>query len=96
MAGTIGAGCQVKRRRFLDELMAEPIRMPGCPDLIVTRDQAYVWLRTQGYPTDCRLTRFGSVDYMVFHQPPIDLPLSGDAERERMLAYMAEVETRNA
>jgi hypothetical protein len=48
---------------YLDELMAEPMRLPGAPDLIVTRDWAYAWLKTLGYPLH---GGFNSVDYMVF------------------------------
>ena len=52
-----------RKNRLMDELMAEPIRLPGAPQIIVTRGWAYVWLGKLGYPLQ---GGYGSVDYMVF------------------------------
>jgi hypothetical protein len=62
-----------KKQRFMDALMAEAIRLPGCPQAIVTRDWAYAWLKKMGYPLH---SGFNSVDYMVFRQKPVDEPLT--------------------
>lgn len=51
------------RPTVLDALMAEPMRLPGAPQVIVTRDWAYAWLKKLGYPLR---GGYGSVDYMVF------------------------------
>jgi hypothetical protein len=75
------------RKRFMNELMAEPIAMPGAPDLIVTRGQAYDFLKAEGYPL---VGGFGSVDYMVFGRKPSDRVLSSDEERARYFAAMRQ------
>lgn len=41
---------------LMDELMAEPMRLPGAPGLVVTRDWAYAWLKKMGYPLHGGLT----------------------------------------
>lgn len=53
------------RQNIVDRVMAEAIRLPGAPQLIVTRGWAYQWLKSLGYNTDPR-AGFASVDYMVF------------------------------
>lgn len=66
------------KRNLIDEVMAEPIRMPGCPQLIVTRGFAYSWLKRMGYNTDPR-AGYASVDHMVFgglRMTPVDEPLT--------------------
>ena len=67
------------RRNVIDDVMAEAIRMPGCPQLIVTRGFAYQWLKRMGYPTDPRNRPFSSIDYMVFggtRLTPVNEPLT--------------------
>lgn len=54
-----------KTTNVIDAVMAEAIRMPGAPQLIVTRSWAYQWLKRMGYNTDPR-AGFASVDHMVF------------------------------
>lgn len=79
------------RRDIVAELMAEHIRMPGFPSLIVTRARAYDWLRSIGYLS----TREGvqSADRMCFAQvAQSDEPLTEESYCERMLALMAEAE----
>lgn len=51
------------KQTMIGALMAEPMRLPGCPQIIVTRGWAYEWLIKLGYP---ELGGFGSVDFMVF------------------------------
>ena len=66
------------RCHALDAVMSEAIRMPGAPQLIVTRGWAYQWLKRMGYNTDPR-AGYASVDHMVFggaRMRPIDEPLT--------------------
>jgi hypothetical protein len=77
-----------RRISILDRVMNEHIAMPGCPQLIVTRGQAWHMLAALGYETDTRKTRFGSVDYMVMSKHETDEPLSDDAFREMVFAEM--------
>lgn len=79
-----------RKTRFMDELMAEHISMPGCPGLVVTRAEAYAELVKLGCQTDTRKTQFGSVDYMVFNprRVALDEPLSPVAFRDQVFAAM--------
>lgn len=63
-----------RRHNIMDEIMAEPVRMPGFPQLIVTRAFAWDWLAELGYRPNER--GFGSMDYMVFGKPPVELPMT--------------------
>lgn len=53
-------------------LMAEHIRLPGCPQVVCTRAFAMRWLLDAGH--DPRERGFGSIDYMVFSSPAVDEP----------------------
>ena len=67
------------RRNAIDEVMAEAIRLPGAPQVIVTRGWAYSWLKKLGYETDTRKGPFSNIDYMVFggtRLRPVDEPLT--------------------
>lgn len=67
------------KTKAIDAVMAEPIRMPGAPQLIVTRGWAWQWLKRMGYETDCRKGPFATVDYMVFggtRLTPVNEPLT--------------------
>ena len=82
----------MKRPRVMDVVMNEPISMPGCPDLIVTRAHAWHFLRSLGYQA---VGGFGSVDYMVMGGRNLQaskLPLTDDATREHMFDVMYRVE----
>jgi hypothetical protein len=85
------------KRNFMDALMNEPIRLPGCPQMIVTRAFAYTWLRDElGY--DPKQRGVGSLDHMVFMPTPVDEPLT-DIEHpvvQQALKYMADVENGRA
>lgn len=62
----------------IDKVMAEPIQMPGCPQLVVTRAFAWQWLKRMGYNPDPR-AGYASIDYMVFggsRMKPCDEPLT--------------------
>lgn len=81
------------RRTAIDDVMAEPIRMPGAPDLIVTRGWCYLWLKRMGYNTDPR-AGFASVDYMVFggnRLTPTSEPLT-DLTQPWVVALIARME----
>ena len=73
-----------KRRNILDEIMDEPIRMPGVPQLIVTRGYAYQELKRLGYSE--RDKGFGGIDYMTMHQKPSDEPLADVETRDCIMA----------
>lgn len=63
------------RPTFMDQLMAEPIRLPGCPQIIVTRGFVYTFFRDElGYDTSAR--GFASLDYLVFRHAPVSEPLT--------------------
>lgn len=76
------------RRNIMDEIMAEPVEMPGFPQLIVTRGFACQWLGDCGWsPAE---TGFGSLDYIVFSKRPIESPLMSVEMRDRYLAQVRE------
>jgi len=79
-----------KKRRvsFMDELMAESIRLPGAPQVIVTRGWAYVWLKKLGYPLQ---GGFASVEYMTFRRPAEQLALT-DLTSPWAVALIARME----
>lgn len=54
--------------------MAEPIRLPGCPQVIVPRSFAWKFLLDCGM--DPKIRGFGSIDYMVMHQASSSEPMS--------------------
>lgn len=84
---------RTRRVNVLDEVMAEPIRLPGCPQIIVTRGWCYSWLKKLGYNTDPR-AGFASVDYMVFggtRLKPCDEPLT-DMTQPWVVALIARME----
>ena len=82
-----------RRRNFIDELMAEHIAMPGFPQLIVTRDEAWRVLTDMGcdqVPRAGQGMRFDTVDYMVMSKRALDEPLSDAELRDRVFAAMRE------
>jgi hypothetical protein len=84
----------MKKRTAVDEVMDEPIRLPGCPQVIVTRGWAYSWLKRLGYETDTRKGPFATVDYMVFggsRLRPVDEPLT-DMTQPWVVALIAQME----
>jgi hypothetical protein len=88
---------QKSRTAFMDALMAEPVRLAGCPDIVLTRGDAY-----QFYVGACGMDPhgrgFGSVDYMVFSSGlgsaygklPLDTPLT-DLSEPWVVAVMAKI-----
>lgn len=82
-----------RRRNAIDDVMAEAVRLPGCPQVIVTRGWLYSWLKKLGYNTD-PLAGFASVDYMVFggtRLKPCDEPLT-DLSQPWTVALIARME----
>lgn len=78
----------MRNATIVDRLMGEHIEMPGCPQLVVTRAEAWHFLASIGCETDTRKSQFGSVDYMVFRRNAVDAPLSNPAFRDRVFAVM--------
>lgn len=71
------------RRNLMDEIMAEHIRLPGCPQFVVTRAFAYQWLKDCGY-SDRDPDRL--LDRMVFLARERSEPLTDLADHEEWLA----------
>lgn len=58
----------------IDRIMAQHIRLPGCPQIVVTRGFAYNWLKDTGMNPSRR--GFGSIDYLVHAPTALDAPLT--------------------
>jgi hypothetical protein len=61
-------------RSFAQEIFDEPIRLPGCPQLIVTRGFAYAFLKDIGMDPTAR--GVGSLEHLVFIPSPATEPLT--------------------
>ena len=77
------------RRRIMDEIMAEPIRMPGFPQIIVTRGWLWIWL-VDKLGCNPRERGIGSVEWTIFSRPPVEAELTPDAERDALVLPLAE------
>jgi len=75
----------------MDALFDEHVRLPGCPDLIVTRGWAYLWLR-DACGHDPLARGFASLDYLVFGRRAVDVPLS-DLTTPETQALLGAMET---
>jgi hypothetical protein len=73
--------------------MAEPIRFPGFPQILVTRGFAYQFLESCGWDRSER--GFGSLDYTVFAARPVSEPVTDEAERDFWLDRVRPDYTRN-
>lgn len=73
------------KARFIDELMSEPVRMPGIPSLIVSRAFVYQWALDRGWPA---IGGFGSADYLAFGRPMVEAPLDAEDYRDGCVALM--------
>ncbi len=56
---------RTRAQRFMDELMSEPVRLCGCPQIVVTRAWAYNWYINR-LGMDPRARGFGSAEHMTF------------------------------
>lgn len=83
------------KKSFIDEIMNEPIRMPGFPALIVTRAEARAWFRRAGWNLDQRTEEGQSVDRMVFLPASVDEPLSDVDYRDHIFAELKRLEGRS-
>lgn len=84
-----------RRPTVIDQIMAEPMRLPGCPDLIVTRGFAYTFFVERcGY--DPHASGFASVNYLVFGRDVATggavggASLGGDRARQPMNAKIVD------
>lgn len=77
-----------KRKNIMDDILAEPIRLIGCPNIIVTRWFAYQFLKGCGWNPSER--GFASLDWIVFGPAPVDLPLTDAEWRDAALASIRE------
>ncbi len=73
---------------ILARIMAEPIAMPGFPQLIVTRGFVYQFLKSAGWNPSER--GFGSMDYAVFGPKIAREPLTDATERDHYLSQIAD------
>lgn len=83
-----------KKRRvnIMDLVMAEHVEMPGFPQIIVTRDWLYQWLKGCGWnPCD---RGYSSLDYIVFGRKSVDLSLYTDERRDFYLNAIRDQYTR--
>jgi hypothetical protein len=80
---------KVAMPRTMNRILREHIRLPGAPQIVVSRAYAYRWLLAAGY--DPRARGFASVDYMVFYPGPLDEPLT-DLEAPETAAFLSAVE----
>ena len=80
------------RRRYFDELFNEHIEMPGTIGLIVTRHDAWQFLKSIGYAECFRPGlpggMFATCDYMVMRKPAVDLPCDPPDVRDRWFTVM--------
>ena len=82
---------------LVSRLMSEHIPMPGCPQLIVTRGDAWQLLTDLGYdqvPRSGQGQRFDTVDYMVMNRQAVDMPLSDADVRDAIFAAWRQGEKR--
>jgi hypothetical protein len=77
----------MKKPKFMDIVMAEHVAMPGFPQLIVTRNFCYQWLKLRGWKEAGR--GFDNLDYIVFARKWTDVPLTPENERDH---YLKQVE----
>lgn len=75
------------KSNIVDKIMAEPIRLVGFPQIIVTRAFAYQWLKSLGWSE--RERGYGSLDHVVFLPAPSSEPLTDPDYRDGLLARYA-------
>jgi hypothetical protein len=78
---------------IIDNLMAEPIHMPGFPQIIVTRHFLLHWLIGCGWSQ--RERGFASLDYMTFAPTVADEELTDEETRDRLLNQVRETYLRD-
>ncbi len=78
----------MRRQNALDEIMSEPIKMPGFPQIIVTRGWLWKWLIGMG--CNPRERGYGSVEWAVMDKPPVDAALTPETERDYFLLPLAD------
>lgn len=73
-------------REIATQLIGEAVEMLGFPQIIVTRDFVYQFLRGCGW---CPCERgFGSIDYMAFGRKAVAGPPTDDATRDRLMTQV--------
>ncbi len=77
-----------RKPTFMDQLMAEPVRMPGVPALIVTRDFLWSFLKSHGWNQHER--GFGSMEYLVFGRATVQAELTDVETRDHYLGQVAD------
>jgi hypothetical protein len=75
-------------RKIVQEVMDQPIRLPGCPQFIVTRGWAYAWFRDQVGMDQSKRGPY-SLDAIIFGAQSSAEPLSDVVEYEPQLTALA-------
>lgn len=83
-----------KNLGIASRLMAEHVRVPGFPQIVVTREFLYSFLRGCGW--NPRKRGFGSIDYMTFGRAAVAEELTNDATRDHLLAQVRDGYLREA
>jgi len=77
-----------RKLNIVDLMMAEHVEMVGFPQIIVTRDFMYQWLRGCGW-NPCE-RGFGSLDYICFGRKAVNFALTPESERDRWLGQVRD------
>ena len=75
---------RTRKPNLISLMMAEHVEMPGFPQIIVTRDFVYQFLRGCGWNPSER--GFGSVDFLTFRRAAVAEALTDEKVRDRLLA----------
>ena len=62
-------------RGLASKMIMEHVHLNGCPQIVVTRWDNYRWCKLAGYD-NTEPGSFGSLDYVVFSAPALDVPLT--------------------
>lgn len=83
-----------RNQNLVSRLMVEHVRVPGFPQIVVTREFLYGFLRGCGW-NPCE-RGFGSIDYMAFGRAAVAEELTSDAARDHLLAQVRDGYAREA
>lgn len=82
------------RLTVMDQIMSEPVRFPGFPQIIVTRGWAYQYFVNHGWSPAER--GFSSMEWMIFGtcRNAVNLPLTDEETRDCCIAQAEEILSR--
>lgn len=85
---------RTRKPTILDVIMNEAIRLPGCPQIIVTRSWAWGWLKRQGFQECPKAdSLYSNIQWMVCgpHARMVDEPLT-DLTDPCVVRFLSQVE----